>query len=231
MRGSTGERNTAKRGVSYKRHSGYTEKVRVIAQAGKSQSLLPYLNGKGHIMKHGGMRWVLLVSVLLVSLLVACGPGETPDNSGTPESAGSEPEPVEKLVIDKPVFSPDGYYTFDNPGGWTIYQGLNLSDPEETVMVGVLVYAGETVPFEGFVKDWGGEEFEIQEAENGWSYVITEIAETPSIFVESADGVHWFYQIHKITDDADQESFVDTVVEIALSATYIPRETESESEE
>ncbi len=174
-------------------------------------------------MKHWvGYRKVL--SVLLMSLAVACGGSETPENAKTATTAGGNPEPVEKLVIDMPVFNPEAYYTFDNPGGWSTYQKLNLTDPTGTIKVAVLTSPDKGLSFEEYVQTWTQEEAKVLETENGWKYTIMQIAETPSIFIESPDGIHWLFQIQKRVDDADAQSFVDTVLKIALSATYIPRD-------
>ncbi|MCB9452990.1 MAG: hypothetical protein H6672_16260 [Anaerolineaceae bacterium] len=168
----------------------------------------------------------LLASVLLIALLAACGGGATPDSSGTAENTNPTPEPVDQLVIDFPPFDPKAYYTFDNPGGWTVYQELNLSDPGQNVTVAVLVFPDDPSSFEEYVLGWTNKEFESQTAENGWVYTITAAGETPSIFIETTDGIRWLFQIHKRSDDADPESFTDTVLQIGLSATYIPREAD-----
>jgi hypothetical protein len=175
-------------------------------------------------MKSWRLGWVVL-SILLVALLAACGGDEGGGNGGDSERGNAEPGPADQLVIDVVDFDPDAYYTFDNPGGWTVLRQLNLSDPGEAVSVSVLVSPDDTGTFEEYIESWTDQVYVVLDAENGYRYTVTVVGDTPAVFIESPDGIRWSYQIFERVEGVEREAYIDPVLEIGLSARYIPRTT------
>jgi len=187
--------------------------------------LIGSLSGKGEAMKSWRL-WRVALSILLVALLAACGGDESDGNGGDSETGSASPQPPDQLVIDSADFDPDATYTFDNPGGWTGYQQVNLSDPGEAVSVSVLVSADDTGTFAEYIESWTHLDYVVLDAENGYRYTVTVVGDTPSVFVESPDGIRWSYQIFERVEEVEREAYIDPVLEIGLSARYIPRATD-----